>query len=372
MSYGGRFASLVRSLPPPPVRAGPGGHCGGAACAAAGAPWLARCAAPRSLTRAPRLTDHLLPDVRARTAGFEYNQTDGVGGGFGGDGAAGFGGDQGGNAMGGGFAADNGSQSQGSQGDGKRDRANDTLMPVTVKQLLAATQDQPDDSFMIDGKEATQVSLAGCVVEMSVQSTNVSYQLEDATGRIEVKQWINAEEGEAAASARAQITENMYVRVVGNIRAFKDTRNVIAYSVQAVTDHNAVTTHFLECIFVHLHNTKGQLAGAAGTVGAAAAGQTFGAPAQQGAAAGGGGGGGLGAKQQISAGAGGDDINSIVKECYEGAPDDETGLSVADVHQMVQAKGAHSVDAVRKAVSFLANEGHLYSTVDEEHYKSTV
>ena len=39
---------------------------------------------------------------------------------------------------------------------------------------------------------------------------------------------------------------------------------------------------------------------------------------------------------------------------------------------MVQAKGAHSVDAVRKAVSFLANEGHLYSTVDEEHYKSTV
>ena len=31
----------------------------------------------------------------------------------------------------------------------------------------------------------------------------------------------------------------------------------------------------------------------------------------------------------------------------------------------------HDESAVRGAIEFLAAEGHLYSTIDESHYKST-
>merc|ERR1719305_1794840 len=105
-------------------------------------------------------------------------------------------------AMGGGFAADNSSGSQDAQG-AKRSRENDALMPLTIKQIFAATQDAPDDMFMVDGKEAAQVSLVGCVVELVVQSTNISYQLEDGTGRLEVKQWVT----EGAEGNETGITE---------------------------------------------------------------------------------------------------------------------------------------------------------------------
>ena len=33
--------------------------------------------------------------------------------------------------------------------------------------------------------------------------------------------------------------------------------------------------------------------------------------------------------------------------------------------------GMHDESAVRGAIEFLAAEGHLYSTIDESHYKST-
>lgn len=269
--------------------------------------------------------------------------------------------------MGGGFAADNGS-SQGGASQDKRNRDNDVLIPATIKQLFGATQDAPDDSFMIDGKEVAQVKVVGCVVEMAVQSTNISYQLEDGTGRIEVKQWINAEDSEAESARRAQITENMYVTAVGNLRAFKESRNVIAYSVQPVADHNAVTHHFLECVYVHLHNTKGPLQGTSGAGGAAVVGQTFGAPAQQGMTTAG----GLGAKQAISAG--GETTNTVqevISQCFLAAGDAEIGLSITDVIRMAGEKGVKE-NEVRKMVSFMAAEGHLYSTCDEDHYKSTV
>lgn len=302
--------------------------------------------------------------------GFEYSNDgggEGGGGGFG-DNNGGFGGD-GGSAMGGGFAADTGLSQGGGAQDGKRNRDLETLMPATIKQISGATQDAPDDNFMIDGKEVTQVKIVGCVVEMAVQSTNISYQLEDGTGRIEMKQWINADEGEGDSARRAQISENMYVTAVGTLRAFQDKRTITAYSVQPVTDHNAVTHHFLDCVYVHLQNTKGPLQGTSGASGAAVVGQTFGAPAQQGAAAAG----GLGAKQALSAGGGEttNPVQEVVQQCFASAGDDDAGLSMAEVTRMAGEKGIKA-DEVQKMVAFMAAEGHLYSTIDENHFKSTV
>lgn len=45
------------------------------------------------------------------------------------------------------------------------------------------------------------------------------------------------------------------------------------------------------------------------------------------------------------------------------------GLSIAETHQRLG--GGHSLQSVRDAVLSLANDGVIYSTLDDEHYKST-
>ena len=50
--------------------------------------------------------------------------------------------------------------------------------------------------------------------------------------------------------------------------------------------------------------------------------------------------------------------------------DEGTGLALDFVIGNLRAEGISEKD-VRAAVDFLANEGHLYSTIDDNHYKST-
>jgi replication factor A2 len=88
-----------------------------------------------------------------------------------------------------------------------------TLRPVTIKQILDAQQAHPDAEFRIDGVEVGQVSFpsyycswwfqqltfVAMVRSAAMQSTNVTYRMEDGTGMIDVKQWIDAEQGAANA-----------------------------------------------------------------------------------------------------------------------------------------------------------------------------
>ena len=50
-------------------------------------------------------------------------------------------------------------------------------------------------------------------------------------------------------------------------------------------------------------------------------------------------------------------------------PGDDDGISLDFIAQ--QLNGALSPAEVRKQVDFLSSEGHLYSTTDDDHYKST-
>ena len=84
---------------------------------------------------------------------------------------------------------------------------------MTVKQILEAHHAHPDAEFRIDGVEVSQVfllddnppheraltclqvTLVGTIRDITPQSTNVSYRIEDGTGMIDAKQWIDAEQG---------------------------------------------------------------------------------------------------------------------------------------------------------------------------------
>ena len=64
------------------------------------------------------------------------------------------------------------------------------LLPITIKQILNASQDIPDDSVKIDGREASQITFVALITKVSAGSTFVSYGMDDSTGQINVNFWI--------------------------------------------------------------------------------------------------------------------------------------------------------------------------------------
>ncbi|KAK6828596.1 replication factor A2 [Apiospora arundinis] len=163
-----------------------------------------------------------------------------------------------------------GSQS-GSQGGAGKGYGDDTLRPVTIKQLIEAEQAYPDAPFRIDGLEVTQVTLVGMVRAISPQTTNVTFRVDDGTGIIEVKQWLDADKQDDENSAKHAFPLDSYVRVWGRVKSFNNKRHVGAHVIKPVTDYNEVQYHLLEATYCHLFFTKGA-AGAGGDGNAAGGG----------------------------------------------------------------------------------------------------
>lgn len=162
---------------------------------------------------------------------------------------------------GGGFMP--GSQNQDSPSGGKRSYGKDTLRPCTIKQLHDAIHPNPDaEYFLIDGSETTQITFVGQVRAISMQTTNVTYKLDDGTGIIEVKQWIDAEQygdddGMGGGEKKDKVVEQGYVRVWGRLKAFNNKRHVGANIIRPIHDFNEIQYHLLEATVVHLHFTRG-------------------------------------------------------------------------------------------------------------------
>ncbi|TVY45381.1 Replication factor A protein [Lachnellula subtilissima] len=155
---------------------------------------------------------------------------------------------------GGGFMNGSQSGSQDSPG-GTKTYGKDTLRPVTIKQLIEAQQPHPDSEFKIDGADVTQITFVGQINSISSQATNTTYKLDDGTGLIEVKQWIDAD---AIADSTKQLPkEGEYLRVWGRIKAFNNKRHIAVHVLRPITNFNEISCHLLEATAVHLYFTRG-------------------------------------------------------------------------------------------------------------------
>lgn len=255
---------------------------------------------------------------------------------------------------GGGFMP--GSQSDSPSG-GKKSYGKDTLRPVTIKQLVDAYHPNPDaEHFMIDDAEATQVTFVGQVRNISKQTTNVTYKLDDGTGIIEVKVWVDMdaanEEGESGGGKNS-VVEQGYARVYGRLKAFGNKRHVGANVIRPIQDYNEIQYHLLEATVVHLHFTRGSPEGL-----------------QQGGNKGGvanGAGNGMGG--QMDGGYGGDRSMPShmspsarkVFACLKNTPQTNEGLHMQDIATRVNV----DVNEVLKAGDELQGLGMIYTTVDD-------
>ncbi|KAL1977037.1 hypothetical protein VTN31DRAFT_3319 [Thermomyces dupontii] len=149
---------------------------------------------------------------------------------------------------------------------------NQTLRPVTIKQLIDATQAHPDAAHQIDGTDIGSVYIVGQVRNISTQSTNITYKIDDGTGEIEARQYIDSTTAQledsmdvdgtgtktaAGAGSKNKVELNGFVKAFGKLRVLGNRRFLGAHSVRPVKDINEVHTHFLEATAVHLFFTRG-------------------------------------------------------------------------------------------------------------------
>jgi len=293
-----------------------------------------------------------------------------------------------GSQIGGGFVSNNNEFGSGGQRQ-KRVIPYDErkLSQVTCKQIINAPPADQDDPVMIDEVEVSQLHMMARILSVDVQSSHTSYTINDYTGTLAVKQWHQDDQQQGP-----NIAEGTWVHIFGRINSFQGKCSINAFDVIPVTDFNEITHHFTEVIFAHLMNLEtakkqamgmnnGSMMGM-GNSSTNDMGPGYGNGVNSGNGGFGGNSGGFGGGNQGGFGGGnqggfgggnqGDDkpvLHQMILKVVK-SPEfahNETGCNVNNIFQRLPNE---NVQAIREAIDILAEEGIMYSTVDEEHYKA--
>mmetsp|Transcript_13224 Transcript_13224/g.25147 ORF Transcript_13224/g.25147 Transcript_13224/m.25147 type:complete len:303 (+) Transcript_13224:82-990(+) len=288
---------------------------------------------------------------------------------------------------GGGFMpSDADAQAGGRSSGGGKKGGMQTLRAVTIKQLRdCSSSTEGDEAFLVSGQELTNLVVVGKIVSIVEQSTSVQLVIDDGTGKAEVKFWLDSDngagdqenEGGAAGSvedphgpsARSEWTKGTYVKIFGHLRVFQGKKHIVAFTIRTIQDKNELTFHVLNCIYTHLYITKKEQ----GSVQVMGQGQKrvmgpmSGAGNQQWPAP------QANAGQDYGGGAMGG-MSPCVKAAFDAfhahdVLNQDTGLSFDALRQRLGTRFRE--DQLRQAVNDLQNDGHIYTTIDDNHFKGT-
>lgn len=235
------------------------------------------------------------------------------------------------------------------------DRDNKTLRPVTIKQILDASSPYPEAPYQIDSADVANVLFVGQVRNISAQSTNVTYKIDDGTGEIEVKKWVDSamadtmdtdEGNKGPADGKNEVKLNGHARVFGAIKSFGNKRYIGAHSVRPMVDINELNCHLLEATMVHLFFTRGPPGGANG---ASAGGDAVMGGADE-----------YGGQNKALG-----NMTPLAKKVYnvlKTEPQDDTGLHL----QQIATKLSVPATDVARAGEELLGAGVIFSTMDEQ------
>lgn len=225
-----------------------------------------------------------------------------------------------------------------------------TIIPVTAHMILTARTEEGDDGLLEleDGRKLHRIKLVGATRAVEDYSTNVVFQIEDGTGLIEVKQWLDENLCSAAVEQRQKCQrDHVYVKIVGSVKNFDGKKMVVADSVRLLSTGNELSHHMLDVVYSgEQHKRRNSYNPAAGV--------GFGGPQ-------------LKAVVPLAAAAGpGDDLTAAVKSFLRTA-DSENGVDIRQCIRMLAPKYGEA--SIRQVIDDLSAEGLVYSTIDEDHYK---
>ncbi|PQQ01703.1 replication protein A 32 kDa subunit B-like isoform X1 [Prunus yedoensis var. nudiflora] len=251
---------------------------------------------------------------------------------------------------GGGFMPPQATQTADPSFNTSKNRDVQTLLPLTVKQIKDAFVSANEKSeFVIDGVDVNNVTLVGMVRDKVGRITDVAFILDDGTGRLNCNKWFD----EAIdANEMERILDGMYVRVHGRLKSFQGKKTLNVFSIRPVNDYNEIASHFIECIYVHVYNSRLQ-------------------------------------KAHVDVGVTTQPHMTIPTNQFSGQysfdGQSSTEVKVLEIlsqpSYLAREEGAHLDDIARQlkipvndlmlAVDNLVQEGKVYSTVDDFHFKST-
>lgn len=206
--------------------------------------------------------------------------------------------------------------------------------------------------FKIDGAPVTQITFVGQVRSVNPQPTNITFRIDDGTGQIEVKKWIDADAAQEDSSPSFEI--DSHVRVWGRLKSFSNKRHVGAHVIRPVQDFNEVNYHMLESTAVHLYFTRGP---PGGQNGAAANGDSMFVDGGDGYN-GGTSGGNAGASKLVN-------CSPLAKKMFNFMGSADGGNEGFHLNVVTSQTGM-SVRDVLTAADELLGQGLVYTTVDDE------
>ncbi|KAF8783370.1 replication protein A 32 kDa subunit-A-like [Argiope bruennichi] len=225
------------------------------------------------------------------------------------------------------------------------------VVPCTIAQIHSMPES--DDSLKIGSLSAKIITFVGFVKSADIQTTKITYIVTDHTGpAIEVQMWLG--ETDEQKKKVDEIPEESYARVTGAVRSMKGKRHVIAFNVQPIQHLNELTMHIAEVIHTSMSVAVMDKQSATSGLGSSSmmtsgttesAMDTFDAGNSR----------KLTKPQQL--------VKQAIINCK-----DEQGINVMELYNSLKSLSRQSI---QEALDFLSNEGHIYSTIDEDHFKST-
>ncbi|KAJ7304196.1 hypothetical protein JRQ81_011728 [Phrynocephalus forsythii] len=244
----------------------------------------------------------------------------------------------------GGFASPSGTE-----GDKKLRSRSQNIVPCTVSQLLSA--EQVDDAFKVKEVELSQVTIVGIIRQAEKAPTNILYKVDDMTAApMDVRQWIDTDE---ECSENVVVPPGTYVKVAGHLRSFQNRKSLVAFKIMPIEDMNEFTTHLLEVVHAHMVLRIENTSTSTKTPQSVVPLEMSEMPNDD----------GNNATPVRGLTSHQSQVLNLIKTCRT-----TEGISFQDLKSQLHSMNLQSL---KKAVEFLSSEGHIYSTVDDEHFKST-
>ncbi|XP_008293888.1 replication protein A 32 kDa subunit-like [Stegastes partitus] len=222
-----------------------------------------------------------------------------------------------------------------------------SLLPTTVSQLLSASQIS-NETFALCDLELNQVSVVGIIRGFAPFVTNIQYSVDDMTGPpLKVMQWVNTKD----CALMTSVPTGTYVKVTGNLLNFNGQRVLLAKDIRCIKDLNEITSHMLEVVHAHML-LFGKVFDVNMNTSAASLPGRFRGGYPEGIL-----------PNNLSA------IQGQVLQVVRRFSVHEHGISSHDLKKQLDYL---RMKDIRTSLAVLINEGHVFCTVDEHHFKSAV
>ncbi|KIJ57002.1 hypothetical protein M422DRAFT_198364 [Sphaerobolus stellatus SS14] len=257
---------------------------------------------------------------------------------------------------GGGFLSPFGSQQSPGTSEKKTSQQH-SLRSLTILAILNAQQSHGEAAFTVDGVEVGQVTVVAQVYEIAdPQTTNLCFRLDDGTGRIDARHWMEENE---TASEYAHIKEGSFVRVMGTVKVLGGKKHLGAPTIR-LSSAKEFIFHMSDTMLVWAQMTlgpaTGQLAGTSNVASAAGDASVYTAGAVQ-------------APQDNANYAHLPPLERSILECMQSAPRTDEGVNVNYIVGRLSQQGTRAnANEISSALDRLMDEGHIYTTIDDSHF----